>query len=397
MRNLTSFLAVILFTLVISGCSSLGRLHAVPESMQDTAKIPGFSGIRYRLDSKEDSEAFAQEAINAGLKEFAYLGYQGIPKNPPPTHYLAVSGGGDNGAFTAGLLNGWSASGTRPEFKLVTGVSTGGLVAPFAFLGKDYDAVLKNSYTETEPRDILKPRWLLTALLSDALADNTPLWRKVRKEVTREMLDRIADEYKKGRLLLIGTTDLDDRTAVIWNMTKIASSQDPKALDLFHSIMIASAAVPGAFPPVMIDVEVDGKKYQEMHVDGGATSQVFVYPTTLRIKEISRQYDLNREKNLYVIRNDRLDPDWSETERAIVTIAGKSIQSLIHSQGIGDLYRIQSIARRDGLNFNLAFIPPEFNAPHKEEFDPEYMRALYQTGYDAALKGYDWHKAVPGF
>ena len=190
-----------------------------------------------------------QEGIQSFRREQAYLESQGHVGPLPPAAFLAVSGGGDNGAFGAGLLNGWTASGTRPQFKLVTGVSTGALIAPFAFLGPEYDDELEEFYTTLSPKDILVPRWILAAITNDALADNSPLWRLLDKAVDEAMLEAIAAEYEKGRLLLVATADLDARHAVIWNMTKIAATPDPKALDLFRSIMIASAAIPGAFPP----------------------------------------------------------------------------------------------------------------------------------------------------
>jgi predicted acylesterase/phospholipase RssA len=226
----------------------------------------------------------------------------------PTAVFLAISGGGDNGAFGAGLLNGWTAAGDRPVLKLVTGVSTGALIAAFAFLGPAYDARLRRLYTTLSPSDIKRERPLYAALSSDALADNTPLRKLVEKEVDQAFLDAVADEHQKGRLLLVATVDLDARHSVLWNMTKIAASKDPKALDLFRSIMVASAAIPGAFPPVMIDVEAKGRPYQEMHVDGGTMSQVFVYPPSLHVKKTARTYNIARERSVDVIRNARLDP-----------------------------------------------------------------------------------------
>jgi hypothetical protein len=211
------------------------------------------------------------------------------------------------------------------------------------------------------------------------------------------LLDAIAREYDKGRLLFVATVDLDARQTVLWNLTKIAASKDPGSLALFRSLMIASASIPGAFPPVMIDVEANGQVYQEMHVDGGTMSQVFVYPPSLDIEALSRKLGTQRERRAYIIRNARLDPEWAQVDRRTMSIAGRSISSLIHTQGIGDLYRIYLTCQRDGVDFNLAYVPATFNAPHREEFDTEFMRALYQTGYDMAAKGYPWEKAPPGF
>ena len=381
--------------LLAQGCAGPVRKEAVPAAFTDQAVIPGMAEVRYRVGI--DTEALQREGIASLRREQTYLASTGHRGGMPPAVFLAVSGGGDNGAFGAGLLNGWTAAGDRPEFKLVTGVSTGALIAPFAFLGPAYDEQLKRFYTTTGPADIAKQRSLLAAVTSDALADNAPLWQLVSREVNQSLLDAIAREYDKGRLLFVATVDLDARQTVLWNLTKIAASKDPNALDLFRSLMIASASIPGAFPPVMIDVEANGRAYQEMHVDGGTMSQVFVYPPSLDIEALSRKLGTQRERRAYIIRNARLDPEWAQVERRTMNIAGRAISSLIHTQGIGDLYRIYLTCQRDGVDFNLAYVPASFNAPHREEFDTEFMRALYKTGYDMAAKGYPWEKAPPGF
>ncbi|SOE86946.1 Predicted acylesterase/phospholipase RssA, contains patatin domain [Burkholderia sp. YR290] len=387
------FTAVIL---VLQGCSTTpGRLPAVPSELTGKAEIPGMPGVRYVAGV--DAPELTQAAFDALKRERDYLAQQGRNGPMPQAVFIAISGGGDNGAFAAGLLNAWTASGTRPEFKLVTGISTGALIAPFAFLGPKYDATLKEVYTTISPKDVLEPRSLLGGALSDAMADNAPLINLTRKSVTEDLLKEVAAEYAKGRMLLVATADLDARRGIIWDMGKIATYGGPRALDLFVKVMIASAAIPGAFPPMMIDVEVDGKPYQEMHVDGGIVAQVFAYPAVIRVEEQAASVGVSRERRLYIIRNARLDTEWAQVERSTMGIASRAVASLIQSQGIGDLYRIYATAQRDGVDFNLAFIPASFNAPHKEEFDSEYMRALYATGYDMALKGYPWLKAPPGF
>ncbi len=380
--------------LVGQGCSGPVRKDAVPAALTGQAEIPGLPGVRYRLT---DIEAMAQEGADSVERERRYLASKGHQGPLPPAVYLAVSGGGDAGAFGAGLLNGWTATGDRPPFKLVTGISTGALIAPFAFLGPKYDGRLKDFYTTLGPKDIVERRSLIAVLTNDALADNRPLWNRVAKEVDRALLDEIAAEYEKGRLLLIATSDLDSRQAVIWNMTRIASSQDPRALDLFRTVMVTSAAIPGAFPPTMIDVEAGGRQYQEMHVDGGAMAQVFLYPPSVRsTRAAGKSGPVVRERRAYIIRNSRLDPEWAQIERRTMSISGRAITSLINTQGIGDLYRIYATTQRDKVDFNLAFIPKTFNEPHPHEFDTEYMRKLYDFAYAQAVKGYPWQKVPPG-
>jgi predicted acylesterase/phospholipase RssA len=388
----------VLTALAVHGCASIStseRHAAVPAELTAKAEIPGMAGVRYVAGG--DMTALTKDAVDSIRKEAEYRARQRLTGPLPPAVFLAISGGGDNGAYAAGLLNGWTAAGTRPEFKLVTGISTGALIAPFAFLGQKYDATLKEVYTTISPKDVLIARSMLAGVLGDAMADNAPLWALTRKSITADLLKEVAAEYAKGRFLLIGTTDLDARRGIIWDMGKIATYGTPQALDLFVSIMIASASIPAGFPPTMIDVEADGKRYQEMHVDGGTVAQVFVYPASIRIADQAASAGVTRERRLYIIRNARLDPDWANVERSTMTIAGRAIASLIHTQGIGDLYRIYATAQRDGVDFNLTFIPSSFNFPHKEEFDNEYMRKLYAVGYDQALTGVPWAKTPPGF
>lgn len=380
--------------LTLPGCSLPMRQAAVPQAWSEQAEVVGLPGVRYVV--RAEMPEFARDGIESFYRERAYLAAQGQDVSLLPANFLALSGGGDNGAFGAGLLCGWTEVGNRPEFKGVTGISTGALIAPFAFLGSKYDFVLQSVYTQSTPKDILEERNILAALFDDALADNTPLQRLVKKYITEDMLKEIAQEHARGRLLLIATTNLDARQSVIWNMGRIAASGHPEALVLFHKILLASAAIPGAFPPVMIDVEADGQRYQEMHVDGGAMAQAFLYPPAIKVADISKQHGVVRERRLYIIRNARLDPDWAEVERRTLSIASRAITSLIHTQGIGDLYKIYAQTQRDGIDFNLAYIPESFNAPHKEEFDTEYMRQLFQVGYDLAVKGYQWGKLPPG-
>ncbi|WP_415583139.1 patatin-like phospholipase family protein, partial [Cupriavidus taiwanensis] len=375
--------------------TKLGRRFSVAYDVTARAEIPGMPGVRYTAGI--DIPEFTEAAFEALRRERDYLARQGHKGPMPPAVFVAISGGGDNGAFAAGLLNAWTATGTRPEFKLVTGISTGALIAPFAFLGPKYDGTLKEVYTTISPKDVLEPRSFLAGVLSDGMADNAPLLRLTRKSVTEAFLKEIAAEYAKGRMLLVATADLDARRAIIWDMGKIASYGGPKALDLFVKVMVASASIPGGFPPMMVDVVVDGKPYQEMHVDGGIVAQVFAYPAGIRINDEAASVGVKRERKLYVIRNARLDADWAQVERSTMSIASRAVASLIQSQGIGDLYRIYATAERDGVDFNLAFIPASFKAPHKEEFDTDYMRALYDTGYNMASKGYPWAKAPPGF
>lgn len=383
--------AAFLAALLALGCGQTARRPAVPLALQADATVPGQpAGIRYFPRDAGHVAGFTRDYLVSLERERSALAGRGQTGPLPPSNFLAISGGGDNGAFAAGLLKGWSASGSRPEFKIVTGVSTGALIAPFAFLGPAYDDRLKSLYTEISMKDVAVERWLVSALYHDAMADNTPLRRLVEKSVDRKMIEAIATEDAKGRMLLVATTNLDVRRGVIWNLTKIARAGAPGSLELIQKILVASAAIPGTFPPVMIEVEAGGKKYEEMHVDGGATAQVFVYPAAIKLNELAP-----RERTLYIIRNARLDPEWSQVDRRTLSIALRAITSLIQSQGLGDLYRIYAVAQRDHVAYKLAYIPPTFQVPHVTDFDPPYMKALYRTGYQLAEKGYPWETEPP--
>jgi hypothetical protein len=196
-------------------------------------------------------------------------------------------------------------------------------------------------------------------------------------------------------LLLIGTTNLDVQRPIIWNIGAIAESGKPEALDLLRKILLASASVPGAFPPVMIDVEVDGQHYQEMHVDGGAVAQTFLIPAPIGQLANMRSKQYARQRTAYVIRNARLDPEWVTVDRLLPSIAGRSIATMIHYSGYNDIIRIYFTSQRDGVDYKLSYIGSDFTFPHKENFDLDYMKALFEYGYEGAKNSTVWHSAPP--
>ncbi|MCJ7542796.1 MAG: patatin-like phospholipase family protein [Desulfobacterales bacterium] len=381
----------ILSALLMSGCATSHKRNPLPKAYGDIAQIPYIPDARFwgdKLPSRiQEKLAETKEQIREKEPEAKYK----------PIDYLAISGGGANGAFGAGLLVGWTAAGNRPIFRIVTGVSTGGLIAPFAFLGQKYDAKLKKLYTTTSTKDILEKRSLFSILTADSRADTIPLREMLEDVIDVKMLEEIVIEHDKGRRLFIGTTNLDAKRPVIWNIGIIAKSGAPNALQLVRDIMVASASIPGAFKPVYIEVEADGHRYDEIHVDGGTSSQVFLYPASLDMRWAMRQIGLKGKSRTYVIRNSRIEPDWETVKPKIVPILRSTISSLIRTQGIGDLYRIYLGSQRDGIDYNLAFIPSDFEEKSKEEFDPEYMSKLFDLGYQMAQNGYPWKKAPPGF
>ena len=377
--------------LLLAGCAE--RIAAVPPEATTRAQVPDLPDVRYWVDN--DPGLMARHGLASIERERRALDLSDPQAPLPPASFLAISGGGDDGAFGAGLLVGWSAHGTRPSFKIVTGISTGALTAPFAFLGPAYDGALKAVYTEITRDDVYRSRGLVAALFDDALSDTTPLRRLIERNVDQAMLSAIAAEHARGRVLLIATTDLDSRKPVVWNIGKIAASGNPGALQLVRDVLVASASIPGAFPPVMIDVELDGQRYQEMHVDGGTTAQVFLYPSAFNLRELAAELGIERERRLYIIRNAHLEADWQSVERRTLPILGRAVESLIQTQGVGDLYRIYLLSQRDEIAYHLAIIGPEFQVEQSGDFDPAYMRALFDYGYQLAKDGFAWLDAPP--
>jgi hypothetical protein len=386
-------LAALALVFLLGGCANFARLPPPPPAATVALDVLGLPNARFWIDG--DPAPFAQEgALLAARRVAAEAPVGGRLR---PAHFLALSGGGDNGAFGAGVLTGWTASGTRPEFDVVTGISAGALIAPFAFLGPAYDPQLRRLFTEVSSGDVLIFARLVQALLfGEALADTSPLSRLIELYLDEDMLAAIAREYGKGRMLLIGTTNLDVQRPVVWNIGAIAASGDPRALDLIRRILLASAAIPGAFPPVLIDVELNGQSHQEMHVDGGAATQVFLYPPALNLRQAARGWGAERERTAWVIRNGRIDVEGASTGRSLFRITARSVETLLHFSGIADIYRIYLTTLRDGVGFRLAVIGRDFDADRPEPFDQAYMQALFAHGEAQGRAGDAWLRNPPG-
>jgi predicted acylesterase/phospholipase RssA len=299
-------MAVLMF--LLQGCASLTHYNALPANLEDQTQIPGLPDVRDWADApskillKSAFESLEQEkAANHGKLE-------------PVVYGLALSGGGGDGAFGAGLPCGWSEAGTRPTFKLVTGISTGTLISPFAFLGPAYDQRLKEAFTTISDKDIYTGHNALAILLSVAnvrplpsMASTKPLAKLLEKLIDAKMLEDIAAEHLKGRRLLVGTTQLDAQRLVIWDMGAIDVSNYPNKLELFRKILLSSASIPAAFPPQFFTVTAGGEQFQEIHGDGGVRVEVMLYEAALKPWTIGGQ----RERKLYIIRNQQVYPQWS--------------------------------------------------------------------------------------
>ncbi len=317
---------------------------------------------------------------------------------PIPEVSLALSGGAADGAYGAGYLNGWTARGDRPTFDVVTGISTGAIVAVFAFLGPVYDDQLTEAYT-TYTSDQLFTRTIFAGLTGGtALTDARGYRKLIEKYVDDELVQKLAKAHDEGRTLLIGTTNLDAARPVIWNVSAIAASGHPKAKVLIHDVIQASSAVPAVFPPVLIPVETQaGLHYDEMHVDGGATQQVMLFSADLPLRELDEAMGIKMEREVFVIINNKLSKPYAPVRPRLFSIAGSSASSLLSGAGTGDIYKIFAIAQRDGIDLNIIWIPEEFDGESNEVFDPVYMKALYDLGYEHGLAGDRWQPNPPGY
>ncbi len=390
-----SSITIFILVLLLSWSCSTPKRMALPEAYLEEAEVVGMPGVRDWAHKR--SELF-QKVLVEGLRQTLENDPDLFTNKNSTIDVLAVSGGGSNGAFGVGLLSGWAESGTRPTFSLVTGISTGALIAPFAFLGPDYEDPIIRMYTTVNTKDIIKNKSFFSILGgSDSMADSSPLANIIAGLIDEEFLAAVAKAYSEGRRLLIGTTNLDARKLVIWNMGKIASIGTPEALKLFRDIMLASSSIPVAFPPVFVEVEAGGNIYDEMHVDGGVVTEVFFYGFTVDIDEALDTIGVTEKPKLrvFIIRNNQIEPRYEPVNRNILSIAEKSLSNLTTSQGIGDLFRIYLITQKDDIDFNLAFIPESFIPDPKEPFDPIEMKRLYKLGYEMAKNGYPWQKYPP--
>jgi len=387
---------IFLLPLVLAvGCATVSH-NSVPKALVSQASLVDMSNVRAWGDT---FSPVLQRSLVESIHQARAIDPRGVVDATGYINVLALSGGGANGAFGAGLLNGWTAAGTRPVFKLVTGISTGALIAPFAFLGSDYDATLREFYTTISTKDIYRERSYFAILFDpSSIVDTTPLQTILAKQVNERVLAEVAQAHRQGRRLFVGTTNMEAGKLVIWDMGAIATSGKPGALELFRNVMLASTSIPVAFPAVYIPVMADGKRYEEMHVDGGTATQVFFYGFTLDLHAVHQEAGIQGRLpiRLYVIRNGKLTVPWQLMLPRILPIAERSLHDLLGAQVVGDLYRIYTIAQRDGIEFNLAHIPEDYEIDAKESFDREAMNRLYQLGYEWARAGYPWQHLPPG-
>ena len=317
---------------------------------------------------------------------------------PPKHNALILSGGGGYGAYTAGVLCGWTEAGNRPQFDVVTGVSTGAIIAVFAFLGPEYDVELQRAYTTIGASDVFRKKPLPWALFSESLNDSKPLLRHIESAITPEVVEQIAAAHKKCRRLYIGTTDLDGRRPMVWDLGGIAASGKPDSRELICKLLLASAAIPGFFPAVDIPVEVDGKRYVERHVDGGLTQPLFFRPPYIpRDKRSASFPELFFGSEEYIIVAGKLYAEPQPVQASVLKIVGSSVTTFLYAQTRDALVKLYTQCMLTGMNYRLAAIPNDFPAPKSAtDFEPVAMTKLFEEGRRQARAGTAWRNMPPG-
>lgn len=395
---------LVLFVLsLLPACTTVLTRNAVPENQIETAAPYGIviedAVFRVWGDQLELSESQRKRFIEQRSERLLAANEDLIAAGKAvPEIALALSGGGPDGAYGAGYLNGWTARGDRPTFNIVTGISTGSIIGVFAFLGPAYDDQLREAYTAYRTDQLFRPTILAGLTGGTALIDSRGYRDLIERYVDDSLIAALAAGHDEGRTLLIGTTNIDAARPVVWNVSAIAASRHPKAKLLIQDIIQASSAIPAALPPVLIPVVTpDGQTYDEMHVDGGATQQVMLFSPDFPMQQIDEAMGVDFDREIFIIINNKLLKPYEPVRPRLLSIAGTSASSLIGGAGSGDIYRIFAITQRDGVGLNVAWIPADFGAEPTEPFDPVYMKALYDLGYEHGLAGDRWQPYPPGY
>ncbi len=385
----------VLALVLLAGCAGMVAQRKAPPTgaEQARASIPGLPTVRFWADETPANPSAAFRKIQPTLPRLAAHAKRSGGR--PIVNILALSGGGGDGAFGAGVLSGWTKRGDRPEFEVVTGVSAGAIIAPLAFLGPKYDEQLRDVWTKYETTDLVQINGLQGIIGGDALVDTSKLAELIASYLSRDVLDEIAREYERGRILMVLTTNLDAQRPVVWNLGELARSRHPDAAGLFHKIILASAAIPGALSPVNIPVVIDGKVYDELHVDGGTTREIFISPIQVPMKALDELYDRPPIRRIWLIKNMREQPVYQPVTQQTLPIAGRAISTLIFNQSAGEIYRIYRLARDAGAEFRMLAIPAGFKYTSSQVFDPAYQEKLFEFGEELGRAGNGWLRQPP--
>ena len=401
-RWASGFIAVILLLTVpfIQGCATMHPRNALPLDFSGKVAISGMQDIRSDIDDPDP--VVMQKSLVDSFKEEGKNDYPADALGVKTYPVLAVSGAGAYGAYGAGLLKGWSEEGSRPLFKIITGVSTGTFIALYAFLGKDYDDELENFFTTLSTKEIMRQNNVFSILSEGSFMSSAPLVKKISGLVDEELMAKVAVEHRRGRRLFVGTVNLDAQEFVVWDMGAIACKGGSDSLNLFRKIFLAANALPMTFPPVYFKVtSASGDIYDEMHVDGGTIRGVFyIDRLTKNMEGAAKISGIDPSKyrpQIYILSNCYMSPTRQRVEKNLVAISIRALDTVVAAENDGDIYRLYAFAKRRDLDFNLAYIPADFKPHLKELFDKKEMQRLFNRGYDDAVNGYKWHKTPPGY
>ena len=378
-RRATGPVALVACALVLAGCAAPPTRIAHTQQEQAEAVVPGIPGARLWADDPFITTGRRSSTSRVRLAQ---------------PSILALSGGGADGAYGAGLLTGWSARGNRPQFTFVTGASAGALIAPFAFLGPRYDEALRSVFASGEMANLLQFEGL-GGLFGTSLFKTAPLRDLIARHVDAAMLEAVAREYRAGRRLYVVTTNLDAQRTAIWDMGKIAASGDPRALDLFRNVLTASASIPGVFSPVLIDVEAQGQRFAEMHVDGGVTTNVLIVPEAVLLSA-TPLFPSDAHLKVYVVMNGKLSPDFEVVKASTLPIVKRSFETSVRANTRNTLLASYQFMKGRNWEFNLASIDPSYPRSPSIEFDSGYMQRLFDYGYQRGRSGILWQTTPAG-
>lgn len=385
LRTCASVGIVALMSFSLAACATVERVAYTPAEAAH-AEIPGLANVRF----SGDAPASVFEQLRSDVARQAAARHESVS-------YLALSGGGGDGAFGAGFLKGLAETGRRPQFTIVSGVSTGALMAPFVFLGTDTDPILQDLYTSGYASSLVKNVNILNGVFGNALVDSDKLMQLIKRYVDDALIQRIAAEHRKGRRLLIATTNLDAQHSEIWDMGAIAASGTPNAIRLFRQVLAASASVPGLFPPRLIDVTADGRSFQEMHVDGGTLRQIYVAPDEVIFG--TGGSSVGQIKDLYILVNNKIDPTFDVVQNATLAVGTRSLATILKREGRNNVLSTYAYATRNRIGYHLAFIDPAVKDlaadDPQAEFGAEYMTHLYGLGEEKGRSARPWDAVPP--
>lgn len=395
-----------MYRLIISGCCVL--LAACAQKIVHTP----LSSEQYSAIAYSDSGGLerwwgdaAPPLLEESLKQHSVILKQRFPDavitntteppQRPKYNSLIISGGGADGAFGAGVIVGWTKSGKRPQFEVVSGTSTGAVIAPFAFLGPKYDDILYDIYANLTREKVYKSELLKGIFGGSAIADTTSLKEQIKQHIDLNLIKKIAIEHRKARSLFVVTTHFDAMRPMIWDIGHIAENENEEAVLLIRKIILASASIPVLFPPVKFERQIEGKIYSELHVDGGVTRNAFSYPAKISIADIERIQGLEFERNIYVIQNSNNRLYYEPAPTDLAGIASRTTFGLLQNKTNADIEKIYYLSQRDGVNFHMIEIPDSFRADKAIEFDSTYINALLKLGVEVAQQDSFWHKLPP--